>query len=166
MAQMATQREGRQAGRGGARERLRLGRREEGQLRRVERWVRALGARIEVAMPSLAQVTRMFSTALPNLAAGAGPRPSSSAGETNDALRGRRGGSRHARRRRATARDRSAFGQPAVARAGARKVAAKEAPLSASISSTSRRAKKSAEETDAQRRLSGRSRRWRLRWRR
>ena len=104
----------------------------------------------EVAMPSLAQVTQMFSAALPNLAAGARPAP---------VVLGKGKRTTHfaedaevpampaaAAPPPATA---APLGQPAVARAGARKVAAKEAPLSASISSTSRRAKKSAEETDA-----------------
>ena len=112
----------------------------------------------EVAMPSLAQVTAMFSAALPNLAAGARPAP---------VVLGKGKRTTHfAEDAEVPAMPAAAapppaaaapLAQPAVARAGARKVAgketakaaAKEAPASASTSSSSRRAKKSAEETDA-----------------
>jgi hypothetical protein len=104
----------------------------------------------EVAMPSLAQVTAMFSAALPNLAAGARPAP---------VVLGKGKRTTHfAEDAEVPAMPAAAapppaaaapLAQPAVAREGARKVAGKEAPVSASTSSSSRRAKKSAEETDA-----------------
>ena len=84
-------------------------------------------------MPSLAQVTQMFSAALPNLAAGARPAP---------VVLGKGKRTTHfAEDAEVPAMPAAAapppapaapLGQPAVARAGARKVAAKEAPLSAS----------------------------------
>ena len=110
----------------------------------------------EVAMPSLAQVTAMFSAALPNLAAGARPAP---------VVLGKGKRTTHfAEDAEVPAMPAAAAPPPAAAAplaqpAVARKVAGKEtakasakeasASASASTSSSSRRAKKSAEETDA-----------------